>query len=92
MDPPRARHQPDAEPQATPSLRRAPSQSRPGASGEAEPQANAARTGGAPTADAEPRVGESGRWFRPAKAEAGFLAIPADEQADIGRMLALSLR
>ena len=41
------------------------------------------RTGGAPKAGAEPRVGESGRWFRPAKAEAGFLAIPPDEQADV---------
>ena len=47
-----------------------------------EPQAKAARPG-APNADAEPRVGESGRWFRPAKAEAGFLGIPADEPADI---------
>ena len=34
-------------------------------------------------ADAEPQAGESGRWFRPAKAEAGFLATPAGEQADI---------
>ena len=41
------------------------------------------RPGGASKADAEPRVGESGRWFRPAKAEAGFLAIPPDHQADV---------
>src|SRR5208282_2580161 len=49
----------------------------------AEPPANTVRTGDAPKADAEPRMGESGRWFRPAKAEAGFLAIPPDEQADV---------
>jgi beta-galactosidase len=36
-----------------------------------------------PQASAEPRVGESGRWFRPATAEAEFLAIPPGEQADI---------
>ena len=53
-----------------------------GPAADAEPQAGEARSGGAPTADAEPRVGESGRWFRPAKAEAGFLAIPADKEAD----------
>jgi len=33
---------------------------------------------------AGPPVGESGRWFRPArKAESGFLAIPADGQAGL---------
>ena len=49
----------------------------------AEPPANTVRTGDAPRADAEPRISESGRWFRPAKAEAGFLAIPPGEQADV---------
>ncbi len=41
------------------------------------------KAGDAPEADAEPRVGESGRWFRPAKAEAGFLPIPPGEQEDV---------
>src|SRR5208337_1563127 len=48
----------------------------------AEAQADAARAEGAPRADAEPRVGESGRWFRPAMAKTDYLAIQADEQAD----------
>jgi beta-galactosidase len=30
----------------------------------------------------EPQVGESGRWFRPARPKTGFLAFPLDEQAD----------
>ena len=49
----------------------------------AAPHVDQSGTGITPGADAEPRVGESGRWFRPAKAEAGFLAIPADNQADV---------
>ena len=50
---------------------------------DAELEANQSGTAaGAPKTGAEPRVGESGRWFRPAKAETSFLAIPADEQAD----------
>jgi beta-galactosidase len=48
-----------------------------------EPQANGVGTGDAPKADAEPRPRESGRWFRPAKEDPGFLPTPADERADI---------
>jgi beta-galactosidase len=37
---------------------------------------------GPPGPDAAPAIGESGRWFRPAKAEKTYVPIPPEEQAD----------
>ena len=50
---------------------------------DAEPPADEPGTGGASKADAEPRSRQSGRWFRPAKEDPGFLPTPADEGADV---------
>ena len=38
-------------------------------------------TEGAPGPDAAPAIGESGRWFRPAKAKKKYVPIPPEDQA-----------
>jgi beta-galactosidase len=43
--------------------------------------ANGTVTKGAPGPDAAPAIGESGRWFRPAKAKK-YVPIPPEDQAD----------
>src|SRR6185312_14226464 len=51
--------------------------------GEAElSEDDVAVTEGAPGPDATPAIGESGRWFRPAKAEKKYVPIPPEDQAD----------
>ncbi len=60
-----------------------------GTGGKASAAAKATANGGVPKGDAAskgdaaPQVGESGRWFQPAKAKTKYPTIPADEQADI---------
>src|SRR5712692_5978271 len=53
-----------------------------GADGGAGAPSQASETDAASTANAEPRVGESGRWFRPARPKTGLLAFPAEEPPD----------
>src|SRR6185437_6594014 len=54
-----------------------------GPDGEAElSEDDVAVTEGAPRPDAAPAIGESGRWFRPAKAEKEYVPIPPEDQAD----------
>src|SRR6185437_6703199 len=54
-----------------------------GPDGEAElSEDDVAVTEGAPRPDATPAIGESGRWFRPAKAEKEYVPIPPEDQAD----------
>jgi beta-galactosidase len=42
--------------------------------------ANGTVTKDAPGADAAPAIGESGRWFRPAKAKKNYVPIPPEDQ------------
>ena len=42
--------------------------------------ANGTVTEGAPGPDAAPAIGESGRWFRPAKAKKKYVPIPPEDQ------------
>ena len=44
--------------------------------------ANGTVTEGAPGPDAAPAIGESGRWFRPAKAKKKYVPIPPEDQDD----------
>src|SRR5690348_16792247 len=44
--------------------------------------ANGIVTEGAPGPNAAPAIGESGRWFRPAKAKKKYVPIPPEDQAD----------
>ncbi|HYX57764.1 MAG TPA: glycoside hydrolase family 2 TIM barrel-domain containing protein, partial [Streptosporangiaceae bacterium] len=44
--------------------------------------ANGTVTEGAPGSGAAPAIGESGRWFRPAKAKKKYVPIPPEDQAD----------
>src|SRR6185312_10018394 len=63
-----------------------PETARPGtarADGEAElSEDEVAVTEGAPRPDATPAIGESGRWFRPAKSKKEYVPIPPEDQAD----------
>ena len=49
---------------------------------DAEDAADGTVTEGSPGPDAAPAIGESGRWFRPAKAKKKYVPIPPEDQAD----------